>query len=123
MTYHSNARTRAASPTGEGEDDPPLPQADIFVDLPRPQQIRLLRPHLRKIIHEQYEPAQWRIDLFHHTRRISIEELALQAVYGDICTDEVVQCIVPELERWLLRCCHPGNEVSIVVPVHRKGNS
>nr|ODN90483.1 hypothetical protein L203_01592 [Cryptococcus depauperatus CBS 7841] len=73
-----------------------------FCDLDRVSQLRLIRPHLHKILEEKYPPAQWRIDKFFENNQ-SRRNLNHEVSYGDIVGNEVIGIIIPELWRWTLR--------------------
>jgi hypothetical protein len=102
--FTSDARTREASPN---LIDTPLPPPEVFIDLTRTEQLRLLRPQLRLLINEQYAPAQKRIDLFFNVHRTKPKLLQTSVLYGDISDEEVINVLLPELQRWLLRSCQP----------------
>lgn len=67
----------------------------------RTTQVLHLRPHLQRILLEDYKPAQKRIDMFYDPR--SRHQLSALSRCGDISDAEMNQVIVPELERWALR--------------------
>lgn len=109
---------REASPEPPAEA-PPLPSPSDFSALVRPDQLRLLRPHLSQIINETYSPAQKRINLFYKDYKGSMAKsgLSKSMLYGDIGENEVADVIVPELQRWLLRSCRPERaDVSFTQP-------
>jgi hypothetical protein len=77
----------------------PLPS---FFELPRIEQMRIIRPHLAKVITEEYSPARDRLDAFYGTRGARTN-LSMAVSYGDISENEISVIILPELERWALR--------------------
>ncbi|KAK8843324.1 hypothetical protein IAR55_006979 [Kwoniella newhampshirensis] len=99
--FANDAGFRAPTPAPETDILQPS-TSDDFGRLDRVEQLRLIRPHLLRIISETYEPARWRIDLFFggNTNR---RKLASKSKHGDITEDEVAQVIIPELKRWAMR--------------------
>ena len=68
-----------------------------------------MRPHLQKIISEEYAPAQWRNNGFYN--RHNRQKLEKKKEAGDIRENQLVQVVLPELARWLLRGERWGVEV------------
>jgi hypothetical protein len=90
----SDARERLSTP--------PLP-SDIdqveFETLDYMVQLQAIRPHLERIIREEYPPAQDRIDVFWLTGK----QRSFPQWYGNISAHFIDDIFVPELERWAMR--------------------
>ncbi|KAI5455087.1 hypothetical protein NCC49_002359 [Naganishia albida] len=90
----SDARTRLSTP--------PLP-ADLdstpFADLDHVVQLRAIRPHLERVIREEYAPAQQRIDRFWYQGK----DRSFVQWHGNISAHVIDEIFVPELTRWAVR--------------------
>jgi hypothetical protein len=67
-----------------------------FANRSRQEQIYLLRPHLDRVIKDEYTPALARIDAFHRQEQ-------LERLTGDYPEAELSNLFEPEIRRWLLR--------------------
>jgi hypothetical protein len=99
----SDARTRLSTP--------PLP-SDIdstpFGDLDHVVQLQAIRPHLEKVIREEYPPAQQRIDRFWYKGKAR----TFVQWHGNLAAYTIDEIILPELTRW---ACRP--------PLHSNGDA
>jgi hypothetical protein len=91
----SSAIFRAATPSLDDADNP-LNNSKPFAGLSRQDQLYLIRPHLLRVIRDEYPPSQARIDAFYN------REKPLYLV-GDYKEAELSFLFPPELKRWLLR--------------------
>lgn len=87
-----------------------------FKDLDRERQLEAIKPHLHAVVKEEYEPAQWRADLFFDGQSRRLNE---KASAGDIPEDEALNLIIPWLLKWnndaaasdvAIRCPPQGSE-------------
>ncbi|KAK4684245.1 hypothetical protein P7C73_g5947, partial [Tremellales sp. Uapishka_1] len=99
-SYKSDADTRAATPAPDGARSSCSPE--IFLDLPRREQLFMIRPHLHRVLRDEYPPAKWRSDDFFHGSETR-KQLGLEALTGDIDDDDIGDVFVPEMRRWALR--------------------
>ncbi|WVQ93232.1 hypothetical protein IAU59_000297 [Kwoniella sp. CBS 9459] len=75
---------------------------ESFCNLSRSQQMIAIRPRLQSIISDDYPPAKWRADLFFGSAK-DRASLNSRVGYGDIPETEVMEVIIPELQRWARR--------------------
>lgn len=89
----SDARTRATTP--------PLPDDSEgeFDDLDYVVQLQAIRPHLLKVIRDEYFPALQRIDKFFRKAKA----LEFAQWYGNVSRHYIDEVFIPELTRWALR--------------------
>ncbi|KAJ9105146.1 hypothetical protein QFC19_003604 [Naganishia cerealis] len=81
---------------------PPLPDSneeEDFEDLDYMVQLQLIRPHLERIIREEYPPAQQRIDKFFSKAKA----FEFGQWYGNLARHYIDEIFIPELTRWALR--------------------
>ncbi|WVF65567.1 hypothetical protein IAT40_000296 [Kwoniella sp. CBS 6097] len=109
QTFTSDALVRPPTPvpppslSPDGGDTFADPETETsFDDLSRSEQMIAIRPHLQRIILDEYPPARWRADLFFGSakERASLNQ---KVGYGDIHENEVAEVIIPELKRWMRR--------------------
>lgn len=82
-------------------DFPPELDALAFHKLDWPHTLVAIRPHLARIIAEQYAPAQWRVDKFFESQSAR-KDLRADIDVGNVSEDEQVEQVLPELRRWAL---------------------
>jgi hypothetical protein len=89
----------------------------MFNNLSRADQLRAIRPHLLKLIRDEYAPALQRADMFFGAAK-DREKLKLPEYMclGDIPSDETVNLFLPELRRWALRGERWEGQVSFLLP-------
>ncbi|WOO84956.1 uncharacterized protein LOC62_06G008463 [Vanrija pseudolonga] len=69
----------------------------VFKDLDREHQLEQIKPHLHAIVKEEFEPAQWRADLFFDGEFGLLDK---NTSAGDIPEDEAQNVIIPWLFKW-----------------------
>lgn len=121
-TFSSDANTRPPTPPPEAPPashsrsrgrskrsaaNPPQSDEQTFGELSQREQLYRIRPHLQRIIDDQYPPSIPRLDLFYAGQYDAVRKLAK---YGDIRENEAINVFGAELRRWALRAERWGSE-------------
>ncbi|WVR09069.1 hypothetical protein IAU60_006130 [Kwoniella sp. DSM 27419] len=121
MEYTSTALIRPPTPPLLNPDEDVTKEQ--FVALPMPERLRRIRPHLERIISDQYPPAVARSDKFFDPDYRVRQSLVSSVRYGDIPEDEAAQVILPELARWARRAEAVGEEARAGQPPRPTGSA